>query len=74
MMGGIARALVSPFAAITGLLKKPKAAAPVPTATANPRRSAVLDALQSRRGTLANNRTGESGAESTTGKKSALGG
>jgi hypothetical protein len=74
MMGGVAKVLISPFAAALGAFKKPKAATPTPVASATPRRSAVLDALQSRRGTLANNRTGEGGAESATGKKSALGG
>jgi hypothetical protein len=55
--------------------KKP-VAAPVVTGQreASPRsRSALLDAIGSRRGTLANRRTSAGGVESTTGKKTALG-
>lgn len=67
--------LVSPIAALAGAFKKPKAQKPTyaqPAAT--PRtNSVVANALQARRGTKENQRTGAGGVESSTGKKTALG-
>jgi hypothetical protein len=68
---------LSPVLALAGAFKKkPAAQKPVyaqPTAT--PRsNSVVANALAGRRGTIENQRTGAGGVESSTGKKTALGG
>lgn len=77
-MSGVAKVLLSPVAALTGLLDKPKApkmptvpmAQPIATTRAS---SAVLDAVASRQGSLANRRTGTGGAEAGAGTKTSLG-
>lgn len=76
-MSKVAGFLLSPVAALAGAFKKkPKAQKPVyaqPAAT--PRsNSVVANALSARRGTIENRRTGAGGVESSTGKKTALGG
>lgn len=75
-MGALGKILLSPAAAILGgVLNKPKApkvpmAAPVAQTRAS---SAVLDAVASRQGSLANRRTGTRGAEAGGGSKTSLG-
>lgn len=77
-MAGVAKVLLSPIAAVTGLFK-PKAkaptATPAPLPAMTPRaNSAVGDALMRRQGSRANQRTGMGGAESgTTAKKRLMG-
>lgn len=81
-MGAVGRILLSPVAAIAkevGLIGKPKAAQPaaaIPVARPQPvaRNTAVLDAVASRQGSRANQRTGAGGAEpGAAGKKTQLG-
>lgn len=68
--------LISPALQLgKALFAKPKAATPLaPLPTATPRaNSVVADVLSARRGSADNMRTGASGAESATGKKTLLG-
>lgn len=74
-MGTIGKLLVSPVAAMAGLLDKPKVTVPVAQPQAVDRSSTVLmDAVSARTGSLDNRRTGSSGAEASGGKKTSLGG
>lgn len=82
-MSAIGKILLSPAVALAkevGLIKKPKpaaaAAAAIPVARPQPvaRNTAVLDAVASRQGSRANQRTGAGGAEpGAAGKKTQLG-
>lgn len=73
-MSGVANFLLSPALALAGVLKPkaPKPVAPQPVAQTRPV-SAVMDAVASRRGSLANKRVGGLGAEPNSGKKTSLG-
>ncbi|MFC0683219.1 hypothetical protein [Novosphingobium clariflavum] len=74
-MGAVGKMLISPVAAMAGLLDKPKVTAPVAQPQAIDRsNTVVMDAVAARRGSLANKRTGSLGAEVSGGKKTSLGG
>lgn len=72
-MGQIVKTLVSPLASM--LFKKPKAPEPAPVQPTLRERpnNAAADALERRRGSQENRRTGRGGAEASGGTKSKLG-
>lgn len=74
-MGAVGKFLLSPVAALAGMMKPKTPEIPAQQPQAVDRSSTViLDAVASRTGSLANRRTGSGGAEASGGKKTSLGG
>lgn len=71
---GVAAPFFGLAGVVSSLLSKPKTPKVVALPTATPRaNSVVADTLAARRGSADNMRTGATGAESSTGKKTLLG-